>query len=128
MATATDGDRAAWGLARFVKAGAEDPLEVPPAQLESATDANAAFFLAEVHMRLDHKDLARRWYDKAAEWMDKHSTAATQLEKFRAEAADALGISVETPAVKERSRQAAIASHAHVSVRQGSRRWLPRIE
>jgi serine/threonine protein kinase/tetratricopeptide (TPR) repeat protein len=83
-------DSAGWGLARFVQAGAEDPLEVPPAELESATDANAALFLAEVHWRLDRKDLARRWYDKAAQWMDKNKTEAEILQRYRAEAAQLL--------------------------------------
>jgi WD40 repeat protein/tetratricopeptide (TPR) repeat protein len=85
-------DRAAWGFARFIPAGAEDPLEEPPAELHSATDANAALFLAEVHWRLDHKNLARRWYDKAAQWMDKNKTEAEILQRYRAEAAKLLGI------------------------------------
>ena len=65
-------------------------MEVPPAELESATDANAALFLAEVHWRLDRKDLARRWYDKAAQWMDKNKTEAEILQRYRAEAAQLL--------------------------------------
>jgi WD40 repeat protein/tetratricopeptide (TPR) repeat protein len=85
-------DSVSWGYARFVQAGAEDPLEVPPAELHSATDANAALFLAEVHWRLDHKDLARRWYDKAAQWMDKNKTEAEILQRYCAEAAKLLGI------------------------------------
>ena len=89
-----DGDNcdwSAWGFPRFVEAGAEDPLEAPPAELESATHANAALLLAEVHWRLDHKDLARRWFDKAAAWIDKHPPEAEKLRAYRAEAAKALG-------------------------------------
>ena len=74
-------DAAGWGFPRFVQAGAEDPLEEPPAELQSATDANAALLLAEVHWRLDHKDLARRWFNKAAAWMDKHQGEAEKLRR-----------------------------------------------
>ncbi|MCU0982731.1 MAG: tetratricopeptide repeat protein, partial [Pirellulaceae bacterium] len=89
-------DSAGWGFARFVQAGAEDPLE-EPGELHSATDANAAFFLAEVHWRLDHNDLARRWYAKAVAWMDKNQTEAEKLRGCREEAAELLGIA-EKPA------------------------------
>jgi hypothetical protein len=95
-----NGDSAGWGCARFVQAGAEDPLEEPPAQLGSATDANAAFFLAEVHWRLDQKDLARRWYDKAAAWTDKNKPEAEKLRPYRAAAAQLLGITEEPPTAK----------------------------
>ena len=30
------------------------------------------FFLAMAHWRLDNKDQARRWYDRAAAWLEKH--------------------------------------------------------
>jgi serine/threonine protein kinase/tetratricopeptide (TPR) repeat protein len=98
-------DSATWGLARLVRAGAEDPLEVPPAELESATHANAALFLAEVHWRLGHKDLARRWFDKATAWMDKNPTRAETLRRYRAEAAKLLGIP-ETPSTAKEKPQA----------------------
>ncbi len=48
----SDYDSVAWGFARFIEAGAKDPLEEPPTEIRSATDANAALFLAEVHWRL----------------------------------------------------------------------------
>ena len=97
-----DGKRgeAGWGYARFIEAGAEDPLEVCPAQFRSAIDANAAFFLAEVHWRLDHKELARRWYDKAVEWMDKNKSEDEKLRGYRDEAAKLLGIA-EKPATAQ---------------------------
>lgn len=87
-----NGDCAGWGFARFVKAGAEDPLEVPPAEIRTATETNAAFFLAEVHCRLNQKELARRWYNTAAAWMDKHPAEAEGLRPLRAEAAKVLSI------------------------------------
>ncbi len=98
-------DSAAWGFARFVRAGAEDPLEEPPAELRSATDANAAFFLAEVHWRLDQKELARRWYDKAVAWMDKNKTEAEKLRGYRDEAAKLLGIGEKPSTEKEQPRR-----------------------
>jgi tetratricopeptide (TPR) repeat protein len=97
-------DGACWGCPRFVKAGAEDPLEVPPAELRSGAHANAALLLAEVHSHLDHKDLARRWYEKAAEWMVKNPVEAEKLRAFRDEAAQTLGISRKPSTEKERSK------------------------
>jgi serine/threonine protein kinase len=94
-------DVAAWGAARFIRAGAEDPLEAPPASLESAADADAALFLAEIHRRLDHKDLARRWFDKAAAWMDQHPAEAEKLRGCRAEAAQLLEIPKKPSTAKE---------------------------
>ena len=95
-------DAASWCLARFVQAGAEDPLEVPPADLRSATEANATLFLAEIHWRLNEKDLARRWFDKAAAWMDNHPAEAEKLRKYRAEAAQLLGIPERPSTAKEK--------------------------
>ncbi len=60
--------------------------------IKSPTDANAAFFLAEVHWRLDHKELARRWFDKAAEWMDKNKTEAEKLRPYQSEAGKLMAI------------------------------------
>jgi hypothetical protein len=94
---------ATWALARFVRAGAEDPLEVPPVELESATHANAALLLAEVWWRLDRKDLARRWFDKAVGWIDKHPAEAEKLRAYREEAAQLLGIPDKPPAGKEKT-------------------------
>jgi NPCBM/NEW2 domain len=100
-------DSAAWGYARFLEAGAEDPLEEPPAKLHSATDANAALFLAEVHWRLGNKRLARRWYDKAAAWMDKNMTEAEKLCQDRAETGKLLGIAEKPLSAKPQPEKAA---------------------
>jgi WD40 repeat protein/serine/threonine protein kinase/Tfp pilus assembly protein PilF len=88
-------DSVGWGYARFVRVGAEDPLEEPAAALNSATEANVAFFLAEVLWRLDHKELAHRWYDKAPEWMKGNKSDDENLEQYRDEAAEVLGIGKE---------------------------------
>jgi hypothetical protein len=94
-------DSAAWGFARLLRAGATDPLEEPPTDLRSATEANAAFLLAEVHWRLDQKELARRWYEKAAEWMDKNKTEDEKLRGYRDEAAKLLGTVGKPATAKE---------------------------
>jgi eukaryotic-like serine/threonine-protein kinase len=85
------GGSVGWGYARFVQAGAEDSLE-EPFEIRSALDANAALLLAEVHGQLDHKDLARRWFDKADKWMDKNKTEAEKLRQYRSDAGKLLGI------------------------------------
>ena len=85
-------DRVAWGDARFIEAGAEDPLEEPFGTIRSATEANVALFLAEVHWRLSSGGLARRWFDKANAWIAKNNTRDGELARFRIETAGALGI------------------------------------
>ena len=56
-------------------------------------DATDWFFLAMAHWQLGDKDEARKWYDKAVEWMDKNQPKNEELLRFRAEAAELLGIS-----------------------------------
>jgi tetratricopeptide (TPR) repeat protein len=79
-------------IASIKSTGAKGTLAEPPDELRSAAEADAALLLAEVDMRLDHKDLARRWFDKAATWMDKNKTEAEGLRRYRAKAEKALGI------------------------------------
>jgi serine/threonine protein kinase/WD40 repeat protein len=50
------------------------------------------FFLAVSDWQLDQKEEARKWYDQAALWMDKHQPQNAELRRFRAEAAELLGI------------------------------------
>jgi serine/threonine protein kinase/WD40 repeat protein len=54
-------------------------------------------FLAMAHWQLGHKEMARQWYDRAVQWMDKNQPALKQqhqeeLRRFRAEATELLGI------------------------------------
>jgi hypothetical protein len=58
-------------------------------QGENAYDG---FFLAMGHWKLDQKKEARKWYDQAVAWMDKNQPQNEELRRFRAEAAELLGI------------------------------------
>jgi hypothetical protein len=51
------------------------------------------------HWRLGEKEKARRWYDRAVRWMEKHKDPSQgnnewpeELRRFRAEAAELLGM------------------------------------
>lgn len=66
-------------------------------KLRNGGDASDWFFLAMSHWKLDHKDDARQWYDKAVEWMDKNAPKNEELVRFRAEAAELLDISQPQP-------------------------------
>jgi phosphatidylserine/phosphatidylglycerophosphate/cardiolipin synthase-like enzyme len=60
--------------------------------LRQGGDSFDWFFLAMAHYQLAQKVEARRWYDKAVEWMDKNKPQDPELRRFRAEAADLLGL------------------------------------
>ncbi len=51
-----------------------------------------AFFLAMAHWQLDEKDEAGKWYKQAVDWMEKNQPQDEELVRFRAEAAELLGI------------------------------------
>ena len=50
------------------------------------------FFVAMAHWRLGAKDKAREFYDRAVQWMDKNQPKNEELRRFRAEAAELLGL------------------------------------
>jgi Flp pilus assembly protein TadD len=51
------------------------------------------FFLAMAHRQLEHKDEARQLYDQAVQWMQKdHDPPGDEVRRFRAEAAELLGL------------------------------------
>jgi tetratricopeptide (TPR) repeat protein len=50
------------------------------------------FFLVMTHWQLGNKDEARKWYDQAIDWMDKNAPTNEELKRFRAEAAELLGV------------------------------------
>ena len=42
-----------------------------------------------------HRDVARTWYDRAAEWMEKNRPRNEALRRFRMEAEELLGINAK---------------------------------
>jgi tetratricopeptide (TPR) repeat protein len=61
-------------------------------QLHNGGDIYDWFFLAMTHWQLAHKEEARKWFDKAVEWMEKNRPSDEDLRRFRAEAAELLGV------------------------------------
>ncbi|HSQ55464.1 MAG TPA: protein kinase, partial [Gemmata sp.] len=62
------------------------------------------FFLAMVNWKLDRKGEARKWYDRAVEWIVKKRYKEAELLRFRAEAAELLRI-VDGPEVAPAPRE-----------------------
>jgi eukaryotic-like serine/threonine-protein kinase len=60
-------------------------------------DAGQWFFLAMAHWQLDEKDKARKFYDQGVQWMEKNKPEDEELRRFRAEAAELLGITPLQP-------------------------------
>jgi serine/threonine protein kinase/Tfp pilus assembly protein PilF len=84
------------------------------------------FFLAMAQWQLDKKDDARRWYDKAVDWTDKHQhmdpLASAELRQFRAEADKLLKIADDktaTEAADSRGAADAFVELGRLRVRQG---------
>ena len=61
-------------------------------ELRKGGDSYDWFFLAMAHWQLGAKDKAREWYDRAVRWMDKNQPTDEELRRFRAEAAELLGL------------------------------------
>jgi tetratricopeptide (TPR) repeat protein len=61
-------------------------------QLGNGDKSHDWFFLAMAHWRLDKREKARQWYDRAVHWMEKNQPQNEELRRFRAEAAQLLGI------------------------------------
>ena len=61
-------------------------------KLHQGGDANDWFFLALAHWQRGDKEVARKWYDKAALWMEKNAPKDEELRQFRTEAEERLGI------------------------------------
>jgi serine/threonine protein kinase/tetratricopeptide (TPR) repeat protein len=55
-------------------------------------DSYQWFGLAVAHWHLGNKEEARKWHDRAVQWMDKNDPKSDELRRFRAEAAELLGI------------------------------------
>jgi len=61
-------------------------------ELRKGGDSFDWFFLAMAHWQLGEKEKARTRFDQAVQWMDKHQPSDEELRRFRAEAAELLGI------------------------------------
>jgi WD40 repeat protein/serine/threonine protein kinase/Tfp pilus assembly protein PilF len=78
-----------------------DRLPKEPSERLRSSPAYDWFFLAMAHWQLGQKDEARKWYDKAAAWMEQNKPKDADLLRFRAEAAELLGIEEKPPTVKQ---------------------------
>jgi uncharacterized protein HemY len=82
------------GMAHYRAGNWRDAAEA----LEKAIDlsrggkADDWFLLAMTRWRLGDKEAARQWYDRAVEWTQKNKPNDEQLRRFRAEAAELLGV------------------------------------
>ena len=61
-------------------------------ELRQGGDSFDWFFLAMTHWQLGSMDEARKWYEKAVEWMDKNAKENDELRRFRREAEELLEI------------------------------------
>jgi tetratricopeptide (TPR) repeat protein len=61
-------------------------------ELRQGGDAFDFFFLAMAHWQRGEKETARKWFDQAVPWMDKNAPHNEELRRFRAEAAELLGV------------------------------------
>jgi hypothetical protein len=59
-------------------------------------DSQHWFILAMAHWQLGNKAEARTWHDKAVAWMEKNAPKDEKLIRFRAEAAELLGLKEAT--------------------------------
>jgi serine/threonine protein kinase/tetratricopeptide (TPR) repeat protein len=65
------------------------------------TLAYNAVFLAMAHWKLEEKEKARQWYDRAVSWMEKNRPKDPEIIQFRAEAAQLLGVADPKAPVKK---------------------------
>jgi WD40 repeat protein len=60
--------------------------------LRNGGDSSDWFFLAMTHWQLGDQEQAHKRYDEAVQWMDKNKPPDEELHRFRAEAAELLGL------------------------------------
>jgi serine/threonine protein kinase/Tfp pilus assembly protein PilF len=73
-------------------------------KLDPGADAAVLFFLAMAHGKLNHRDEARKWYDRGVAWLEKHKEP---LEKDKPIAEDMRRFRTEAAAVLEQMNNAA---------------------
>jgi uncharacterized protein HemY len=76
------------GAVQSLEKGLEDAVR----RREGKSMSVNAFFLAMAHWQLVEKEEARGWYDKAVKWMEENKPDDKELVRFRAEAAELLGV------------------------------------
>jgi eukaryotic-like serine/threonine-protein kinase len=76
-------------------------------KLQNGGDSYDWFFLAMARWRRGERDEARREYDRAVQWMTQHAQNHQDLRRFRAEAAEVLGLSDPKSSSPEEPRRAA---------------------
>jgi hypothetical protein len=69
-------------------------------ELQKGGDSNDFFFLAMTHWQLGHPSDAREWFGKGVAWMDQNKPGDAELARFRAEAAELLGVLAPPPRAK----------------------------
>ena len=65
--------------------------------VDDPASAEEGFFLAMAYWHLSEKEKARTWFTKSVAWMARGQQANPELQRFRAESAELLGVK-ETPA------------------------------
>jgi tetratricopeptide (TPR) repeat protein len=90
------------GTARYRAAKWKAAIEALKQSMKLRSGGNSFdwFFLAMAHWRLDKREKARQWYDRAVHWMEKNQPQDEELCRFRTEAAQLLGI--ERPPVRQK--------------------------
>jgi eukaryotic-like serine/threonine-protein kinase len=84
----------ALGIAHYRGGAWQAALEALTKAYDLSGGGNSAewFFIAMVHWQRGNKEEARRWYQQAVDWMQKHQPGDPDWPRFRAEAAELLGI------------------------------------
>jgi Flp pilus assembly protein TadD len=82
------------GVAQYRAAQSKDAIASLQKSMEilAGGESRHWFILAMIHAQLGNKTEARKWYDQAVEWMEKNEPRHEQLRRYRAEAADLLGV------------------------------------
>jgi serine/threonine-protein kinase len=83
------------GIARYAAGdwqAAVEALEKSDALTGSKELAFNGFFLAMAHHKLKHAEEARRWYDRAVQWMENYAPVHDELRRYREEAEQVLGV------------------------------------
>jgi tetratricopeptide (TPR) repeat protein len=83
------------GWARYRTGAWKESIAALEKSIELRADGGDSFqwlFLAMAHWQVGNKEQARKWYGRAVEWADKNQPANAQLLRFRAEAAELLGL------------------------------------